>query len=423
MKIYGGITGGTVLALWLAVAGTPAWGQDEGASDGEGAEPEAEQQADEQQGQQEGEQQGQPEGEEQDPQDGDDQGSDEAAADQAEGEDEPQTDTERAREALQQQEGDASQEKNLEEVFQASEDQYSLLQSGNMSLDFSTSYSYFRDDRIDINFDDSGNINRFRIQNDAQHSLSSSLSFDYGIWDNLTFNTRFPVQYKFDTENDTSQAALGDISLGLRYQPFPAERGAMNTTLYTTFSTATGKSPYEINTNTEVSSGKGYYSLGGGLSMSKVVDPVVLFGSMGYTHAFDATGLNQSRGSRILEEVRPGDSLNFSYGLAYSLSYEVSLSASYQQSYNFDTTFGFHNGDTANSEDSTTSTVNMSLGLRSANNRVINVSFGFGLTEDSPDVNMGFSLPIDMTGFKSRNDSAGGAAGGGGGQAGGGGGL
>jgi hypothetical protein len=194
----------------------------------------------------------------------------------------------------------------------------------------------------------------------------------------------------------------------------------MNTTLYSTFSTATGKSPYEINTSNEVSSGKGYYSLGGGISMSKVVDPVVLFGSMGYTHAFDASGLNQSRGSRILEEVQPGDSLNFSYGLAYSLSYEVSLSASYQQSYNFDTTFNFKNGDTASSEDSTSSTVNMSLGLRSANNRVINVSFGFGLTEDSPDVTMGFSLPIDMTGFKSRNGSAAGGAGNG---AGGGGGL
>ena len=100
----------------------------------------------------------------------------------------------------------------------------------------------------------------------------------------------------------------------------------------------------------------------------------------------------------------------------FSSSISVSLSASYQQSYNFDTTFNFKNGDSANSEDSTSSTVNMSLGLRSANNRVVNVSFGFGLTEDSPDVTMGFSLPIDMTGFKSRSNST---TGGGGSQAGG----
>lgn len=305
-----------------------------------------------------------------------------------------------AREALGQKESDVTQESSLEEVFQASEKQYSLLPSGQMSVNFGASYSYFRDDRIDINIDNSGNINRFRIENDAQHAFGSDLSIDYGIWDNLTFNMRLPVSFKYDTEKDVSQAALGDVSFSLRYQPFPVKVGATNTTLYGTFSTATGDSPYEINTSTELSSGKGYYSVGGGVSMSKVVDPVVLFGSIGYTHSFDATGLNQARGSRRLEKVETGDSLSFSMGLAYSLSYEVSLSASYQQSYNFDTTFVFDNGEQASSEDSTSSVVNTSLGLRTASNRIVNISFGFGLTEDSPDVLLGFNVPIDITGLR-----------------------
>ena len=306
-----------------------------------------------------------------------------------------------AREALQQKETDVTAEKNLEEVFQAAEKQYSLLRGGDINMTFGGNYSYYRDDRIDLNIDDSGNINRFRIENDAQHAFGASLSFDYGIWNNLTFNTYLPVSYKFDTQRDTSQAALGDVSFGLRYQPFPVKIGTVNTTLYTTFSTATGDSPYDINTLNEVSSGKGYYSLGGGVSMSKVVDPVVLFGSVGYTHAFDATDLNQIRGSRILEEVETGDSLSFSFGLAYSLSYEVSLSASYQQSYNFETNFLFANGERASSEDSTSSVVNMSLGLRTAKNRIVNFSFGYGLTEDSPDVLLGLSIPVDIKGLKS----------------------
>ncbi|MCK0152571.1 transporter [Alcanivorax sp. S6407] len=305
-----------------------------------------------------------------------------------------------AREALQTQEDDVTQEKNLEEVFQAAEKQYSLLPSGQMSLNFSGNYSYYRDDRIDIAIDeDTGNISRFRIEQDAQHSFSSSLSLDYGIWNNLTFNTRLPVSYKYDTEKDVSQAALGDVSFGLRFQPFPVKPGAMNTTLYTTLSTPTGDSPYELNVREEVSSGSGYYSLGAGLSVSKVIDPVVLFGSMGYTMAFDVTGLNQVRGGQILEEVHPGDSLNFSMGLAYSLSYEVSLSASYQQSYNFATDFFFEDY-VASSEDSTSSVVNTSLGLRTASNRIVNLSFGFGLTEDSPDVLLGISMPIDFSGLK-----------------------
>lgn len=306
-----------------------------------------------------------------------------------------------AREALQQKDTDVTQEKNLEEVFQATEKQYSLLRAGEMGMNFGGNYSYYRDDRIDLNINDQGVIDRFKIENDAQHSFGASLSFDYGIWNNLTFNASLPVSYKYDTQKDVAQAALGDVSFGLRYQPFPVKIGAINTTLFTTLSTATGDSPYDINVENEVSSGKGYYSVGGGVSMSKVVDPVVLFGSLGYTHAFNATGLHQLRSSRILEEVETGDSISFSMGLAYSLSYEVSLSASYQQSYNFETTFLFSNGDSIPSQDSTSSVVNLSLGLRTAKNRVINFSFGYGLTEDSPDVLLGMSIPVDIKGLKS----------------------
>ncbi|WP_290518363.1 transporter [Alcanivorax sp.] len=305
-----------------------------------------------------------------------------------------------AREALQTTDEDVTQEKNLEEVFLAAEKQYSLLPSGEMSLNFSANYNYYRDDRIDIAIDENtGNISRFRIEQDAQHAFSSSLSLDYGIWNNLTFNTRLPVSYKYDTQKDVSQAALGDVSFSLRYQPFPVKPGAMNTTLYTTLSTPTGDSPYDINVNEEVSSGSGYYSVGAGVSASKVIDPVVLFGSLGYTYAFDASGLNQNRGGEILNEVQPGDSVNMSMGLAYSLSYEVSLSASYQQSYNFETNFLFEDY-TAASEDSTSSVINTSLGLRTSSNRIVNLSFGFGLTEDSPDVLLGLSLPIDFSGLK-----------------------
>lgn len=312
-------------------------------------------------------------------------------------------DTDAARAALQQQEDDASEERNLEEVFQAAERQYSLLRSGNMALNFSGDYSYYRNDRIDIAIGDNGNVSRFRIENDAQHSFGASLSFDYGIWNNLTFNTRLPVQYKYDTQRDAQQASLGDITFGLRYQPFPVRPGGVNTTLYTTLSTATGDSPYTIDPNRDLSSGKGYYSLGGGVSMSKVVDPVVLFGSVGYTMAFDATGLDQKRGQDTLKRVEPGDSISFSMGLAYALSYEVSVSASYQQSYNFVSKFRFErDGEpfTAKSEDSTSSILNTSLGLRTSSNRIINISFGFGLTEDSPDVLLGISLPIDISGLK-----------------------
>ena len=316
-------------------------------------------------------------------------------------------DVDTAREVLQQRDTDVTQESSLEEVFQAAEKQYSLLPSGQMALNFSGDYTYFRSDRIDIDVGDSG-IRRFRILNEAQHTFGASLSFDYGIWDNLTFNTRVPAQYRYDTQRDAEVTTLGDITFGLRYQPFPVRRGGVNTTLFTTLSTATGDSPFEIDDRREVAGGKGYYSLGGGVSMSKVLDPVVLFGSLGYTMGFEVSDLSQNRGDATLTALEPGDSASFSAGLAYSLSYEVSVSASYQQSYNFSSYFVLETRDEDNqpvtvrraSQDSTSSVLNFGLGLRTSANRIINYSFGFGLTEDSPDVILGVSLPIDISGLR-----------------------
>ena len=312
----------------------------------------------------------------------------------------PATSTDQAREALTAKEDDVTAEKNLEEVFQAAEKQYSLLKSGQMALDYSIDYSYYRNDRIDIAFNDSGSISRFLIEQDAQHSFSNSFSFDYGIWNNLTANVRLPLVFKYDSSKDVTGAALGDVSFGLRWQPFALKRGAPVTTLFATASTATGDSPYKINPNTDLSSGKGYYAGSVGASVSKVIDPAVVFGSMSYTMGFDVTDLDQARGNRVLTEFHPGDSISFSMGMAYSLSYDLSISASYQQSYSFQSEYLFSNGDFVGSEDSTSASLSTSVGIRMSPKRIVNVGFGFGLTEEASDVTIGISLPIDIAGLK-----------------------
>jgi hypothetical protein len=371
--------GGLIIGVWLALCSPLALAADAGADQGQPAASQPEASADQTQA------------------------TNTEAASGAEGgaASQPESGTDQARDALKQKDSDVTSQKNLEQVFEAAQKQYSLLKSGGMDMTLSGSYSYYGSNSIDIHFNDAGSLDRFRIMNNAQHSFGGALSFDYGIWDNLTFNTYLPVSYQYDTQKDVSKAALGDVSFGLRYQPFPVVSGGVNTTLFGTLSTATGDSPYKINPNTEVSSGKGYYSLGGGVSMSRVIDPVVLFGSMGYTVAFNATGLNQAQSSRILTTVDPGDSLSFSFGLAYALSYDVSISGSYQQSYNFPSKYTFSNGDVIKSQDSTTGVMNMSLGLRTTSNNIVNLSFGFGLTPDSPDVMLGISIPVDISGLKS----------------------
>lgn len=302
-----------------------------------------------------------------------------------------------AREALTKKADDASTEKNLEEVFQASENNYSLLKKGKVGLNFEVDYSFYRDSRIDIAVDgNSSNITRFRIEEDAQHTLGNTFELTYGVWDNLTFSASLPLVYKFDSQSSLDTTGLGDIAIGVRWQPVPLKRGLPTSTLFASLSTASGDSPYEINRQTDLSTGKGYYSLSGGASVSKVADPVVLFASASYSMSAKASDLNQAQGSRVLTSVEPGDSIGFSMGLAYALNYDVSITSSFQQSYGFESLYSFSNGDNVYTADQVSASVNFSLGLRTNPKRIVNMNMGFGLTEDSSDVTLGFSMPIDF---------------------------
>ncbi|HEX4869159.1 MAG TPA: hypothetical protein VFV15_00335 [Moraxellaceae bacterium] len=309
------------------------------------------------------------------------------------------TQADSAREALKQKEGDATSEKNLQEVFQAAEKSYSLLKKGKVAMQYDVDYTYYRDSRIDIAIaSNSSSLTRFRIEEDAQHTLTNTFDLSYGVKDNLTLNASLPLLTKVDTQSELNTTGLGDIGLGLRWQPVPLKRGLPTSTLFASLSTATGDSPYDINVNQDLATGKGYYSLSVGGSMSKVADPIVLFASGSYSTNTKAGGLNQLRGSRLLNSVEPGDGIGMSMGLAYSLNYDVSVTASYQQSYAFSTTYHFSNGEYVSTAASTSASLSFSLGLRTNPKRIVNVNLGYGLTEDTPDVTVGFSMPIDFLG-------------------------
>jgi hypothetical protein len=311
-----------------------------------------------------------------------------------------QSSADAARDALKQQSGDATTDKNLEQVFKATEKNYSLLKDGKFGLNYSGDYTYYRDSRIDIALDgNSSGITRFRVEEDAQHSFTNNLELSYGLMDNLTLTANLPLTYKMDTQIDKQTIGLGDVSFGLRWQPIPLKVGLPTTTLFGSLSTATGDSPYDINSNTDMSTGKGYYSLSTGVSVNKVTDPLVLFGSASVSVSNNIGGLNQARGQRVLVGVDPGDTLGFSMGFAYSLNYDVSMSASFQQSVTTNSRFKFANGDYVESATQVSALVNFSLSLRTSPKRIVNLSLGYGLTEDTPDVMLGFSMPIEFLGL------------------------
>ncbi|MDX5298584.1 MAG: transporter [Gammaproteobacteria bacterium] len=305
----------------------------------------------------------------------------------------------KAREALAQQEGDADSAKQLEEVFQAAEKNYSLLKAGAQSLTYSIDYSYTADQRLDLQIVNNS-IRNLDITPSATHTFTNSFSYDFGVLDNLTVGVRIPLVSKFDTQAELSNNDMGDVSVTTRWQPAAYVPGKMSTTMFASFKSKTGVSPYEIDINRQLSSGSGYYSASAGASVSKVLDPVVLFGSLSISYNLKEEGLQQVRGARLLQEVEPGFGLSMSSGFAYSLSYDISLSASFQLSYSDETVLKFNDGTQAVAQDQMTGFLSFSLGTRVSDKTIINTNVGFGLTEDAPDFSLGVSLPINISGLK-----------------------
>jgi hypothetical protein len=300
--------------------------------------------------------------------------------------------------ALQQQEGDASKEANLQEVFTSNERQYSLIKKGDISSYYDVDYTYYRDTQIDAEMS-KGQLYQLRVQENATHSMTNTFTAQYGVLDNLTFTASLPLVAKTDLLKDTSTAGLGDISFGARWEPFPLKTGRLPLILFGNVSTKTGDSPYEVNAADDLGTGKGYYSAGVGASTRKYIDPVVLFASVSANYGFKESGLNQRRGSRTIEEFEPGISGGFAFGFAYSFNYDVSMTMSYQQSFNTGSEFTYSSGENYSPADQTSSTLAISLGVRVSPETIVNGTVGIGLTEDAPDVSLGLSFPLDILGF------------------------
>ena len=308
--------------------------------------------------------------------------------------------TDKAREALAKTEGEDDQAKQLEEVFDSVDDSYSLIAEGGVNLVYGLNYSYFGDQSIRIEMDN-GSLRALDVNPTGTHTVTNSFSFSTGVMDNLTLGVRLPLVYKYQTSSKLDATSVGDVSVNLSWQPFPYKPGAMSTTLFASLSLPTGDSPYDIDSSKRLSTGSGTYALGAGVSVSKVLDPIVLFGSASVSVPFATdNNLNQISGGSILQQVTPGNSVSFSGGFAYSLSYDVSLSASYSQSISAPTTYTYISGAEFETAYSSSSNMNLSLGIRSPSNDMINISAGFGLSEDAADATLGVSFPIDIANIK-----------------------
>ena len=97
-----------------------------------------------------------------------------------------------ARNALKQQEGDTDQSTLLKQTLTAVDKQYSLIRRGKLQTTYDFNYTYIGQEKINADLS-SGQLTLFNIENDSSHTITNTLSLDYGLRDNVTTSVSLPL--------------------------------------------------------------------------------------------------------------------------------------------------------------------------------------------------------------------------------------
>ena len=293
-----------------------------------------------------------------------------------------------AREELQMTEEEKREKE--EDILEAAGREYTLMEEGLLKLGLNVSYSYYSSDIIRENYD---------VEYQANHNITNTLSVSTALRKNVTMSTSIPFVYKYDrmgTEREKTVTDIGDLSLGVKYQPWKATNNWPTPIFNANLSTPTGRGQYDINPEQELSTGSGLYSLSTGVSTSYPIDPVNVFGSLSYGYSFPRDDIGQNRQQGRLEKVEPGDSISTNMGFGYALSYRTSLSISYSYSYSYPTKYHWAGGSATTGRETISSSLSLSTSWRITPKRTIIIGISKGLTNDSQDFGLSLRLPLEF---------------------------
>ncbi|MGH8562853.1 MAG: preprotein translocase subunit SecG [Gammaproteobacteria bacterium] len=206
----------------------------------------------------------------------------------------------------------------------------------------------------------------------------------YGLAEDLEFNFGVPLAYT-EQEIDSRPFAssftrktgvgFGDISWAFRYAAIHEDRGLPEVTLNANVKADTGDEDRGL--------GTGHWNVGTGVSLVKTIDPVVFFGSLGYTSTL-AQG-----------DVDPGDQIPYSIGMGFSLNDRVSLSMTMAGAAIRRTEI---NGNEIGGSGLDINSLQFMTTVQLAKRMYVEPFVGFGLTDEAPDFLVGINVPVGLEG-------------------------
>ena len=269
----------------------------------------------------------------------------------------------------------------------------------------------------------------FDINESRQDILGVSYGMRYGLTDRLEIGARLPVIYRQDsailapiagsTGNDQAATidssvegrGIGDLELSARYQLLDNGGGTpfVIANLQAVF--PTGTDPFaiprdELGRPSRAATGAGFYGISPSVTAILPSDPLVLFGTVGYTF-----NLGKDVDTRIppviIDYVDPGDAVSASVGVAIAFNQRATVNFGYAHSWAFGTmtrtsllepTPQWPDMRETISRDLQVGRLLMGVTYRVTNRASINWSVELGATEDAADVRTVLRVPIVLFG-------------------------
>jgi hypothetical protein len=287
-----------------------------------------------------------------------------------------------------------------------------LLPSGMLEVDDAANYFSMSSDHVTVNGFALfpvlvvGDITSQRLRRDI---LINSVTARLGLTKRLQMDFMVPYGYILNrtvdatnTETTQSQFGLGDIAAGVSYQFATEHASTPDLLLGVHYKSNTGTNSYDLQ-SADTSLGTGFNSITGALTAAKTNDPLVFFGSLNYTKSIPANHTvpisNPSDPSVTSETafIRPGDAYGFQLGSVLAINPETSMTLGWDQRFTRETRIA---GQALPASYLVEGSLRIGTSYMYAPGRMMDLSFGVGLTPDTPNLQFSVSFPFRRTLWK-----------------------
>jgi len=283
-----------------------------------------------------------------------------------------------------------------------------LLPSGTLEIDNTTSYFSASSDHLSINGFALlpvlvvGDIASKRVREDF---LLPSFTARLGLPHKFQMDLLIPYGYEsirsvdaLNVQTTSTSFGLGDISAGI-YRQLTAEHGRVPDMLANVrFKSTTGKDSFSL-TSSEVALGTGFNAIQGNWTVAKSSDPVVFFGNLSYTANLPANHTVPANDptnpdAKTVGHFNPGSAIGFQLGSILALNPEVSMTVGWDQRFTRSTQL---NGVDIPSSSLVEGTLRLGTSYVYAPGKIVDLSFGVGLTPDTPNLQFSVGVPFRTT--------------------------